>query len=385
MSKKLRKPLLAEQRGSGHEGPRKGLPTLLKWVGGVTAILSLVLGLYQTTKLASDAVERQRQIKEKYEIGKQQQSGGDYQLAWTSFEQALKSADEGGQIAKLIGHLDAERRQMREAQEDLAMEWLRNVRLAGGQKFSDIVDKLLPVLVRGLSSASSVPKADLLAHIGWAYFLKTRDGPGNLDPEQHYQQALKIDPGNPYAHAHWGHLIIWKRGNQDDAIRHFSAAVASGRVLSYVRRIQLQSLRNFRSDRTEGEFLRVVNDMQRNNEKIDTGTRSDVYSIYYFALSAGENFQRLTAAVPATDQIAMIRALFYGTDFDQSKIPGREAYLAILQEAAGQREDALKTWRAMRAGLSVNTYGTVVSRADAAIHRLSQRPEQKRAKGSANQ
>jgi hypothetical protein len=345
---------------------------LLKWVGGVTAVLSLILGLYQVTQLVSSIRERQRHIAELLAVGKEQQGAGDYPAAWASFEQALKSADEGGQIAKLIGRLDAERHQIREAQEDLAMVWLENIRVAEGQKFSDTVDKLVLVLDRGITSTSGVRKADLLAHVGWAYFLKTRDGPGNISPEQYYRQALEIDSTNPYAHAHWGHWILWNGGNLEDARTHFSAAVASGRALPYVRTIQLSALRNSRSEKTEGEFLRVVNDIRKNNEKIDARTLSDVYSIYYFALSAGEDFQRLTAAVPATEQIAMIRALFFGADFDPSKIPTRQACLATLQEAAGFPDEARKTWLALRSNLPANASRTLVARADAAIKRLSQ-------------
>jgi tetratricopeptide (TPR) repeat protein len=362
-------------------GSRKKVEILLKWVGGVTAVLSLILGLYQVTQLVSNTRERKRHIAELQAVGKQQQGAGDYPSAWASFEQALQSADEGGQIAKLTGRLDAERHQLREDQENLAMVWLENIRVAEGQKFSDIVDRLVPVLDRGIASASGVRKADLLAHVGWAYFLKTKEGPRNVKPEQYYRGALEIDPGNPYAHAHWGHWILWNGGQLEEAIRHFSAAAASGRALPHVRTIQLSALRNSRSKETEGEFLRVVDDMRKNNEEIDAGTRSDVYSIYYFALSAGEDFQRLTAAVPAAEQIAMIRALFYGADFDPSKNPTREACLAILQEAAGQPEDALKTWLAMRSNLPVNIYGTVAARADTAIKRLSHHPQQTPAKG----
>jgi hypothetical protein len=77
----------------------------------------------------------------------------------------------------------------------------------------------------------------------------------------------------------------------------------------------------------------------------------------------------------------MIRALFYGADFDPSKIPTREACLAIIQEAAGLPDEALKTWLAVRSNLPVNIYGTVAARADAAIKRLSQHPQQTPAKG----
>lgn len=356
------------------QGLGKRLETLLKWVGGVTAVLSLILGVYQVTQLVSNIRERQRHIAELLAVGMEQQGAGDYPAAWVSFEQALKSADEGGQIANLTGRLDAERRQIRKAQEDLAMVWLENIRAGESQKFSDIVDKLVPVLDRGIASASGVQKADLLGHVGWAYFLKTRDDPGNMNPEQYYRQALEIDSANPYAHAHWGHWILWRGGNLEEAMRHFSAAAASGRALPYVRTIQLAALRNSRSERTDGDFLRIVNDMRKNNEKVDARTRSDVYAIFYSALSSGEGFQRLTAAVPPTEQIAMIRTLFYEADFDPSKIPTRQACLAILQEAAGLPDEALKTWLALRSNLPANASSAVRARADAAIKRLSRRP-----------
>jgi len=373
MPRKRSKPSVDRHDDSGRQEPRKKLETILKWVGGITAILSLIFGVQRVIQLVSEAGERQRQIAELYRVGKEQQDAGNYPAAWNSFEQALKDADEGGQIAKLTGRLDAERRRLRGTQEDLAMAWLENLSAPEGQAFSNVVDKLVPVLDRGATSARGVRKADLLAHIGWGYFLKERDAPGNLNPERYYRQALEIDPGNPYAHAHWGHWLLWKEQNLEEATQHFAAAVASGRARAYVRRIQLAALGNVQSERAKEELLRAVNDMRKNHEEIDARTRSDVFSIYYFAFTDSTGFQRLTAAVPASEQIAMIRALFYGADFDPSRIPSREAYLATLQEAAGSPDEALKTWLAMRSRLPADTGGILVARADAAIKRLSRR------------
>ena len=255
------------------------------------------------------------------------------------------------------------------------MAWVENVKVPQGKTFSDIVDKLVPILTRGAAGAGGVRKADLLAHLGWAYFFKARDAslsldePVRLNIERHYREALEIDRGNPYAHVHWGHLIIWAKKNPDDAIRHFSSAVASGRALPYVRRVQLAALYNFHD--MDGEFLRAVNDMVKNSEKVDANTRSHVLGIYYFALNSNKNLQQLIAAVPAAEQIAMIRVLFYDADFDRSKIPTREASLAMLQEAAGLRDEALKTWQLVRSDFPTNTYVTI--RADASIKRLSQK------------
>ena len=75
----------------------------LKWVGGITAILSLLFGLQQTIQLVSNLRERQRHIAELYKVGKLQQSTADYKGAWASFEQALKTAEAGEQLPKLTG------------------------------------------------------------------------------------------------------------------------------------------------------------------------------------------------------------------------------------------------------------------------------------------
>jgi tetratricopeptide (TPR) repeat protein len=350
--------------------------SVLKWVGGTTAILSLILGLYQVTKLFSEARERHRSVVELHTVGKDQQNAGNYQGAWTSFEQALERADQGGQLAKMIGQLDADRQLLREAQEDLAMAWVEDIRVPEGRTFSEIVDKLIPVLTRGAANAAAVRKSDLLAHLGWAYFLKRRDSPGTLDPEQYYRQSLETDANNPYGHVHWGHWLIWEGRNLEEGTKHFSAAVASGRALPYVRRIQLAALENARSETADGEFLRAVNDMRKNQEPVDATTRADLHSRYYFALNSAEAFQRFIAAVPPVEQIATMRALFYEADFDPSKVPVREAALATLQEAAGLPDEALQTWLTLHSGLSADSYGTVMARADAAIKRLSKsRPQ----------
>lgn len=309
-------------------------------------------------------------ITELYKLGKLQQGAADYQAAWASLQQAANTADSGGQLAKSIGRLDKRKREVREAQEDLAMEWLENVVVSENQTFADVVNPLVRVLTRGASSATGVRKADMLAHIGWAYFLRSRDDLMRQDPEPQYRQALEIDPANPYAHVNWGHWILWREGALEDARQHFSSAVASGRARPYVRRIEIGALYS-RGEDGDAEFLRVVNDMVKNNEKVDAWTRRHVYGIYYFAASSDKNFRRSIAAVPATEQIAMIRALFYDADFNREQIPTREIYLAMLQEAAGLRDEALKTWRALRSDFPTRTY--VTDRADTAIKRLSKK------------
>ena len=48
----------------GATDPPGGQKSLMKWVGGVTAVLSLFAGLYQVIQLVADARERERQVAE---------------------------------------------------------------------------------------------------------------------------------------------------------------------------------------------------------------------------------------------------------------------------------------------------------------------------------
>ena len=334
----------------------KLLDTPVKLIGAVTALISLVLGATQVTKMVSEARERSRRVAELQRVASEQQKSGDYTAAWASLTEASKTDDHA----------------VRTSQEDLAMAWLRDVRIPAGSKFSDVVDPLAAVLTRGSVGATGMRKADLLGHLGWAYFLKSRDGASVASPEDSYREAVSIDPMNPFAQAHWGHWIVWRHGPIADASPHFAAAVASSRERPYVRRIQLAAFRLYGSADTDAALLRAADEMRRNNEPIDASTRRDVFSIYYSAFNSDEQLQRVLATLPPADHIATIRALFDGPDFDTARAPLRDATVAMLQEAAGLRDESLATWRAVRAALPPRGGDIRVrQRADAAIARLS--------------
>jgi hypothetical protein len=349
----------------------KLLDTPLKLVAAVTALISLVLGANQAAKVFGEAGERRRQVAELQRVASEQRKSADYPAAWASLNEASKAADAGSYLANVVGRLDEQRIGVRTAQEDLAMAWLRDVHVPGGSKFSDVVDPLAAVVTRGIVTATGVRRADLLAHLGWAYFLKSRDGSTSGKPEESYKQALDIDPANPFAHANWGHWIIWMRGSAEAANGHFAAAIASGRERSYVRRLQLAAFRLYGSTDTESGLLRTVDDMRRNNEPIDASTVRDVFYTYYSAFNSDEQLRRVLGVLPPKEHIATIRALFFGADFDHARIPMRDALIALLQEDAGLPDESIATWRAVRAELRPGSDVRVGARADAAIARLS--------------
>ena len=345
----------------------------LKWIAAITAVITLVLGLNQVVRVFAEIGERQRQLAELEAVAERQREVGDFPAAWASLERALVAADQGSFLAKLSGRLDAPRLELRKAQEDLAMAWLRDVRVPEGKRFADVVDPLLAVITRGSIDADGVREADLLAHLGWAYFLKSRDVGTDIDPAKSYGQALAIDPDNPYAHAFWGHWIVWQRGSIDEANRHFTAALASGREHDFVRRLQLAALRNHTAPAVELSLLRAVDEMRRNGEFVDEATRRYVFGIYFAAFNSDEYLRRVLDALPPQQHIETIRALYFDEGFDQDRIPQRDALIALLQEEAGDREGALATWRAVRKALGPDGDGRVADQADAALARLAPR------------
>ena len=183
---------------------------VLKWIGYATAILSFVAGVRELVKVVGDRVEAHRKIDTLLASEQLQIESRDYWSAWRSLEQASQ--------------VDPESAPIHAAQEALALQWLENVRVAENEHFSDITEKLDPVLTRGIASAKSGQRqADLMAHLGWSYFLRSRDGKFGLDPARTYADAVKRDPNNPYAEAMWGHWILWNDGDPQDAARHFSS------------------------------------------------------------------------------------------------------------------------------------------------------------------
>jgi hypothetical protein len=354
---------------------RERMAQILKWIGAVTSVLSLIFGLYQLTNLMAGVRERQGRVTELLAVEASQRTAGDFARAWATLQEAAKLADEGGKLATIVGRLDEVRQRVRLRQEDLAMAWLRDSRPGPGRAFSDIVNPVLPALERGLLTATGKRKADLLAHLGWADFLRSREEGGARNPETRYREALQLDLGNPYAHVHLGHWILWRNGPLEAGKQEFSAALASGRAREYVRKIQLSALQNRRSDEAEAEILRVVNDMRKNKESVDERTRARVFSIYSAAFGRGDAAaQKLLGAVATDDQLETFQSLFYDPDFDRSKRPSREVCLAALQEAAGHPEDALRTLQSVRSELAPHDSGSVARAVDAGIARLTRRP-----------
>ena len=297
-------------------GSSSRFAAFMKWVGIAAALLSFSTAVYELVHSQGELRERHRVVAEQLAAAQAEQAAGDYPAAWDSLDRAAATAAVDGLVAKLLGGLSKERKTIRAAQEDLAMEWLREAHAPEGHSFAEITDRLNGVLTDGANEASGARKGDLLAHLGWAYFLKGRSGAMTVRPEVPYREAVAVDATNPYANVFWGHWILWNHGSMSEAATHFAAALKTGRARREVRDFQLAALHNVHSDATDAAWLQVVDEMSKGREPLDADIRHELYEFYFFASHDDSVLRKMVAAVPLADQTELQNKLLQADDLD---------------------------------------------------------------------
>jgi hypothetical protein len=162
----------------------------------------------------------------------------------------------------------------------VAQQWMQNISVPAGTPFSSVVDELMPVLAAASKSTNTQTAATAMAHLGYGNFLRWRDTRNeDLKIAEFYNQALKLDPGNIFAHVYWGVWIHFQDGPVSERAKHFNAAMNAARPEQrpFVRFIQTGALKDF-----PGELLRVMNQMRVAGESLPPGERSNIESRVYY-------------------------------------------------------------------------------------------------------
>lgn len=309
---------------------------------------------------------------------------GNYADAWKQLEQANAVAPAS--------------REVLEAQEQLAMKLLRGAGLSyssGGRDGSeDLVKRTLPVLARVSAGAKGERLANLLAHMGWADYLRGgRAGSSGLDPVTQYRSALEADPANVYAHAMWGFELLRERGSSAalaEARRHFSAALETGREREYLRYLEVSALLQtytnvwIENPERQREVIRVVNAMRTGKETRPRGWgpgsfKGKVWAIYQFGFVTEDERAPLLAALPPADHLATFRWLF--PEDDRAADRGEYwlfeylFFLAQVEEYGDDRAAALASYRRLLGEFTSKKYNSgravkMVEQANVAIRRL---------------
>jgi len=347
----------------------------IKWIGIAAALLSFGSAVYGVVHAEADLRERERVVAEQLGAARSQQAAGDYPAAWESLQRASATAEVDGIFAKLLGGLSAQRQAVRAAQEELAMEWIRGAHAPEGHSFSDTADRLTGIFVQGANTSTGERRADLLAHLGWAYFLKQRDG--NTDvrrPDLQYREAVAADATNPYANAFWGHFILWTNGPLSDAEQRFATALTTPRARSVVRQFQLAALGNSEAEDVETEWWHVVSEMHKHGEPLDAYARETTEWKYYLALGDEHRMKQLLSAVPPTEHVELQRMLLQSGDLEVGKRLTLTAAMAIALEAAGRKDDAWAAWQEVQASAHGELSFTLERQMNAARKRLGKHP-----------
>jgi len=284
-----------------------------------------------------------------------------------------------GQLVDALATLSRARAQapesdaVRQLQEDVAMDWIRNVRVESGTStFTDAIKPGLAVIDASLASATGARKADLQAHSGWAAFLMWRDGNRQLDPAEWYRDALKTDPANPYANAMLAHWMLFRGDDVDGAARLFEAALRSGRAKEAVRRLQWSALGNTSAPESKRELVRLADAMRRDAERLDARQAQTLWAPYYFALSPSRDVERqvLVGALPPVDHIKTLAWAFddYAAG-DEGRRQMLRYYVTLLHERAGRVAEAREQLAALGQELAGRP-GSLQDAVQAALRRL---------------
>ena len=319
-----------------------------------------------TAVVDSAQVTRQKQVDDIVRVATDQRGRRQFADAMATLDGAMNIANADVSQAKTL-------------QQDIAMEWIRDLKVSDGQTFANAMKVPLAVLDQAAPFATGSRQGDLMAHLGWATFLRWRDGDRDLRPSEAYKRALAVDAKNPFANVMLGHLLLSYGNGRDmlDSARTlFRAALESGRETATVRRFQLAALRNDHTPAANLETLRVMDEMRRRGEPKDALDVGNVWATYYFALSesAALPVSSLMTVLPAGEHLQTFRWAF--DDFTRGDDDRRLQYRfydARFRAEAGETDAARDSLRALRAELAQHA-GTLRDAVDRALTQLKPAP-----------
>jgi len=282
--------------------PWLSLANVLKWVAATTAMISLLLTLNKVDDLLSEQQQRQRAVTSYIAAGKLEVQHHDYRGAWQHYQQALQLAP---------GHEAAN-----QARLQLAMQWLRHVSIRQGETFESLIAPMIPALYEGINRAKGREHATILAHIGWAYYLRFREN-RITDPHQVdalFRSALQHDTSNPWAHVMFAFWQLYQGDDLTTALQHIEQAAQTQEHRQEVLALALSALLQERDIRAKQIALRIAHSLTKEFQHPWQGrTARSITRLYTASVLNSTNFYKLTHTMPAEQHLRLWQSLAVAT------------------------------------------------------------------------
>jgi len=212
------------------------LGLLFKWLGSLTVVISVVMGLYQVNALFQQFSARQQAVVEWVEAGRLQAEQNDFENAWRSFAQA-ENLDPGNPLNRL-------------AQVTVAMRWIRKSH-ANEEVLSKVAEQLVSVLYRGLvaKDTNQALKADIYAHLNVLKYQGFYRGDlNNTSIDASFKQIFALDENNVFGHIFKGLWLYRQFKPLDEVVVEFDLALKTQRESVYVYQMLVNTLAIRRDD-----------------------------------------------------------------------------------------------------------------------------------------
>lgn len=277
------------------------LATLVKWVGGITAFISLGVGGFRLSEYYESWVEKQQIVSQLAAAADMQFNAREFDESWDTIQSALE--------------LDSGSLEVRDKQLELAMHWMRHVDWSERTTTPDSevfarAKKLLPVLYRGAATSNGKRKGEILAHIAWAqvvlyraekerYALAYSKKDYSVTQDEHRERlakvganiennlksALEMSPKSVVANAVYGYWLLTsetssKRNRYNpktiipkeavvSASQYFEPAFRSGQYPEFVKKLVFRGLLNVNpSPYSEAKALFYANQLRIEGENL---------------------------------------------------------------------------------------------------------------------
>lgn len=232
------------------------LITVFKWIGGFTALISLIIGVIQVSEILIQWKRTDKTVEEMVSSSKLLLEMNDYPAAWKIIQKAT-SIDPGSP--------DAFYQQI-----NIAMNWIRNIWLQENMKeYVPKIEPLILTLSQGVGIKDPKRSASIFAHIGWANILRLKSGRGKYEIDSYLERALNLNPNDVYALMFKGYWLLMKdtvNDNNDpvsEAIELFNKALKTNKNDQFVRDWSIIALTESNIRNTDLEAFILVNNWRK--------------------------------------------------------------------------------------------------------------------------